>query len=110
MTIVGVWELSAFIGGLAGTIPYPPGNGNLTQFYANGTYRTWDTQSGGSGTGTYQVVSTGLPGRANILIRKIDSSSQVLRDSVMVSGDQLSIFDPPKCCDQVYEVTFRRYN
>jgi len=58
--IVGKWELSLEVGGIAGmTTHYAPGNGNILQLNADNTYQTYK-QDSLLYHGTYQIIKNSI--------------------------------------------------
>jgi hypothetical protein len=105
--ILGKWQLVEQIGGLAGSEHFPPGNyiqfnADMTVIQIVPTYPDPDTLRG-----TYQLISTWPATGKNLLL--IYSGTSLLRtDSVLVSGDQLILSVPPKCCDIPYMWIYKR--
>jgi hypothetical protein len=59
-SIVGKWELSLEVGGIAGiTNHYAPGNGNILQLNADNTYQTYK-QGSLLYHGTYQIIKSSI--------------------------------------------------
>ena len=95
--IVGLWELTAFNGGIAGDIPYFPGNGNTLQFTSNGDFKQ-SLPNRSPLTGVYTMQASNSPLGDQILTITI-SGTLYDRDSVRISPGQLILLPRGTCCD-----------
>jgi hypothetical protein len=102
-SIVGKWELSQEIGGIGGTNNFPPGYGQVAQFFADGTFKNFWYQSG-----HYTILRTGQTDGQDLLLSKDDYTGAVRQDSVRVADKQLFITDPFKCCDVINAYVYRK--
>jgi hypothetical protein len=95
--IVGQWELTAFNGGIAGDISYPPGNGNTLQFSSNGDFKqTFANNPPKTGAYTLQASNSQL---GDEILTIIYSATSYDRDSVRINPRQLILLPLGTCCD-----------
>jgi hypothetical protein len=93
--IAGNWELRKSEGGIAGTIDYQQGNGNLFEFKTDGTYKIIVTGTVHE-TGTYTVQPSITPGQ---WILKMVNPSSVTTISIRINEQQLVFLKLSDCCD-----------
>jgi len=88
--IVGKWELTLEVGGIAGiTNHYQPGNGNILQLNADNTYQTF-TQGSLVYHGVYQIIKSSITIGAN----KFDGiyyDHNTTGEVIQLQGDTLTI-------------------
>jgi hypothetical protein len=106
--LVGRWELSTETGGFAGNMTFAPGNGNVLQFNASGSF-TQFYPSGPSRAGTYGLAKPGAFGRDQILLLNYNGLPLAERDSVRVTAGQLIFLPEASCCD-IPTTTYLRIN
>lgn len=70
--ITGKWELREVIGGLAGDIKYSSGNGNITQFNSDNTFRLITPLAPNNITGKFEIININSS-TTNLLHFKFDS-------------------------------------
>lgn len=89
-------------GGIAGTINYPPGNGNILQFTNAGIYDEFHPGSPVR-TATYRIAGPGagsFPVDQILFISFTDNGSPyTMRDSVRIAGNHLVFLPMSGCCD-----------
>jgi len=94
-SLISKWEARKSVGGFAGTIIYPPGNGTLLEFKSGNYYADYfkDTIVR---SGTYDLQSTSEKDQY-----KITFHSNVGDDSeiVVLKADTLSVGRGGQCCD-----------
>jgi hypothetical protein len=93
--ITGKWELRKSEGGIAGTINYQQGNGNLFEFKTNGTYNIIVNGTVHE-TGAYTVHPSITPGQ---WILKMVNPSSVTTISIRVNEQELVFLKLSDCCD-----------
>ncbi len=106
--LVGRWELSKETGGFAGNMDYAPGNGNILQFNASGSF-TQFYSTGSSRAGTYQLDKPGAFASDRILLLNYNGILLAERDSIRVTADQLIFLPEANCCD-IPTTTYLRIN
>ncbi|MFT3935487.1 MAG: hypothetical protein QM726_17810 [Chitinophagaceae bacterium] len=96
--VVGNWELRTSIGGIAGTINYPAGNGNIYTFYSDGTYHYGFDNLARTGTYTLTPVANRntwmLELHYNVNNQPVNSM-----DSVSIDNSKLIFIARETCCD-----------
>ena len=97
--INGKWELRESAGGIAGTIKYNAGNGNIVQFDSNNKFQ-YISQSIVTDSGSYQLSKSNTPGDW-MLNRQYtyNGQTQTAVDSVRISNNQLVFIARWTCCD-----------
>lgn len=92
---IGKWERHKSTGGIMGTVNYPAGNGNIYQFYQNGTVEVYKN-SVLDGTGTYSATETGTSGKYKLTMLV----NQAYRSEfVTIEADKLTFLPSETCCD-----------
>ena len=96
-TIVGSWELRKSVGGFAGTINYPPGNGHIYSFAPNGTYTLSNNGVVGE-SGTYELLPVLATNDWHLKMTSTLNNS-VFVDSIHLEANQLIFLPMAACCD-----------
>jgi hypothetical protein len=106
--LVGRWELSTEIGGIAGTISFAPGNGNVLQFNPSGSF-TQFYSTGPSRAGMYELGKPGAFAKDQNLLLNYNGFPPAERDSVRLTAGQLIFLPQTSCCD-IPTTTYLRIN
>ncbi len=105
--LTGRWELYESVGGIAGTIGYPPGNGNTLLFKSDKSY-TFMVNNGGVYTGTYELKASLAPGNLLLVTHYIaNGQAGTQTDSINVTNNLLMYLPAISCCD-IQSAVFRR--
>lgn len=95
--IVGNWELRKEVGGIAGTIDYPPGNGTIYSFTSGGKYKL-RYKGVTSDSGAYTLKPIALTHNWYLKFNSTRNNYDWV-DSVTINGNQLIFFPRIVCCD-----------
>jgi hypothetical protein len=94
----GSWEARKSIGGLAGTISYPPGTG--TRLYFNDSNEFTQVTGNTTSSGTYQLSPSATPGDYLLQFSYlVNGNLNQQIDSVRLAGNQLIFLPAQSCCD-----------
>jgi len=100
--VTGNWELRQAVGGIAGTISYEPGAGQLLILQSDKKFHIERVISTGMFplAGTYEIKESARPG--DWLLRREYSSSAnpvIENDSIRLEGNSLIFLPSAPCCD-----------
>jgi hypothetical protein len=97
--VVGQWELSEAIGGMAGAQQYPPGNGNILEFDNNGDYKVLQPGSPVM-TGKYKIAQPmHLSGKFELTRIFPGTVAYSMTNPVQIGSNKLIISPEIDCCD-----------
>ena len=102
-SLVDKWEVRQSSGGIAGTIHYPPGNGNILEFKSDNAYAYYnkvDTVQ----TGTYSLQPAPEKDEYRITFH---NNTYDLSQNINLKGDTLVLLSSAPCCDMP-DVTYVR--
>lgn len=103
-SLVDKWGVRQSSGGLAGTIVYPPGNGNILEFKSDNSYAYYnkvDTVQ----TGTYSLQSAPEKDEYRVTFH---NNTYDLSQNISLKGDTLVLLSSARCCDMP-DVTYVRF-
>jgi hypothetical protein len=97
--IAGKWELRELSGGIAGTIKYSPGNGNIVQFDRNNRY-TYSFSGTTIQTGSYTIKKIVNTGDWRLQLQYFSNGQSFTNeDSIRFQRNQLVFLPRNTCCD-----------
>jgi len=102
-SLISKWEARKSVGGFAGTIIYPPGNGSILEFKSGSSFADYykDTIIR---SGTYDLQSTSEKDTYRIIFHtNIGDDSE----KVLLKADTLSVGRFEQCCDIPTEIFVR---
>ena len=104
----GKWELREVIGGLAGDIKYNSGNGNITQFNSDYTFKIINLSTANGLTGKFEIIKINSS-TTSLLHLKFDSTSyNDATDSLKIENNLLILTTPQNCCDIPYFASYEK--
>ena len=107
-TITGKWELREVIGGFAGDLKYAAGNGNITEFNSDYTFKIINTSNSNSVTGKFEIIKINS-NTVRLLYLKYDSVGYLdATDSLKIENNLLILTTPPSCCDIPYFASYEK--
>lgn len=96
-SIVGNWELRKEVGGIAGTINYPIGNGNMYSFTSRGNFQQ-SYKGLVQDEGTYSLSPVALTKNWYLKLKSTRNNYETV-DSISVESNKLIFLPKIVCCD-----------
>ncbi len=103
--IIGNWELRRSEGGIAGTIEFAPGNGNIYTFEANGNF-SYRSNGAIADKGTFTINHSSSPGQWTL---RLTSQMNNGAASLLIKLDKNDlVFLPTETCCDMPTLTYSR--